>query len=124
LTSAFLLDAQALLWYDVAPDHLSDTVLAVIRGRRNRILVSAMTSLEISIKHRLGKLTEAAALIRDYKASLIRYGFEELPMNSAHALRVAQLESNHPDPFDRVLAAQALELGPPLVTRDPAFDGF
>jgi PIN domain nuclease of toxin-antitoxin system len=81
-----------------------------------------MTALEIAIKYRLGKLPEAAGLIADFETSLLHYGFEELRLSAAHALRT--VGSDHADPFDRVLAAQALELRIPLVTRDPAFEQF
>lgn len=119
-----LLDTHVLLWYDAAPENLSDAVRETLRGRDARVLVSAMTALEIAIKHRLGKLPQADALLAGYEATLARYGFEELPLASAPALRVARIDHAHPDPFDRVLAAQALELDIPLVTRDPVFHGF
>lgn len=119
-----LLDTHVLLWYDFAPGNLSDAARETLRGRDARVLVSAMTALEIAIKHRLGRLPQAAALLTEYEATLARYGFEELPLASAPALRVARIEHAHPDPFDRVLAAQALELDVPLVTRDPVFAGF
>jgi PIN domain nuclease of toxin-antitoxin system len=32
------------------------------------------------------------------------------------------LPLHHKDPFDRLLAAQALELGIPLISRDSVFD--
>jgi PIN domain nuclease of toxin-antitoxin system len=124
LSQTFLLDTHALLWFDLAPGNLSDPALAVMRDRRNRIFVSAMTALEIAIKFRLGKLPQAESLILDYEASLLRYGFEELPLSGAQAARIATLDNFHPDPFGRVLAAQALELKVPLVTRDPVFDTF
>lgn len=98
--------------------------MQAMRDRGNRVLVSAVSALEIAIKYRLGKLPQAEVLVLDYEASLVKYGFEELPMTCSHALRVATLASAHQDPFDRVLAAQALELKIPLVTRDPAFTTF
>lgn len=124
MNSTILVDTHALLWFDLDPARLSDVALAQMRDRRNRVFVSAMTALEIAIKVRLEKLPEAEILLRDYGATLFRYGFEELPLSSSQALRVATLASDHADPFDRVLAAQALELAIPLVTRDPAFTSF
>ena len=124
LSTSFLLDTHALLWFDLAPARVSDAALSVMRDRRNRIMVSAVTAFEIVIKFQVGKLAQAKPLLEDYDATLLRYGFEELPLNSAHALRVLQVGSEHPDPFDRALAAQAMTLGIPLVTRDAAFDRY
>lgn len=121
---AVLLDTHVVLWYDVAPERLSEIALSTIRNRSNRVFVSAITALEIAIKHRLGKLPEADRLMRHYEASLVRYGFEELPLASPAALRVATLDASHADPFDRVLAAQAIQLRIALVTRDEAFASF
>ena len=45
-------------------------------------------------------------------------------MNSAHALKAGGFATAHGDPFDRMLAAQAIIEGVPLVTDDPAFNGF
>src|SRR6266851_707397 len=49
---------------------------------------------------------------------------EELPIRSAHALLAGGFMMNHRDPFDRMLAAQAILEGLPLVTDDPAFSAF
>jgi PIN domain nuclease of toxin-antitoxin system len=42
----------------------------------------------------------------------------------AHAERAGSLDLAHRDPFDRLLAAQALELGIPIATFDQAFQLF
>ena len=48
-------------------------------------------------------------------------GFEELPIRLHHAALLAGLPWHHRDPFDRMLAAQALAEGLTVVTRDRAF---
>jgi PIN domain nuclease of toxin-antitoxin system len=45
-------------------------------------------------------------------------GFVELPVNTAHALEVANLPLIHKDPFDRILIVQAKAEGMVLVTSD------
>jgi PIN domain nuclease of toxin-antitoxin system len=51
-------------------------------------------------------------------------GFIFLGVTPSHAWRVAGLPAHHTDPFDRLLAAQALVEGIPLVTGDPAFGPY
>ncbi|MGZ3708534.1 MAG: type II toxin-antitoxin system VapC family toxin, partial [Bdellovibrionota bacterium] len=44
--------------------------------------------------------------------------FTELPISARHALRVSALPDHHRDPFDRILIAQSLGEGIPLLTAD------
>ena len=47
-----------------------------------------------------------------------------LPIALEHAHRAGSLQGGHRDPFDRLLAAQALAEDIPVVTVDPAFQMF
>lgn len=47
-----------------------------------------------------------------------------LPITLDHADRQAHLPWHHRDPFDRLLAAQALVEGIPLISIDPIFDRY
>ena len=47
-----------------------------------------------------------------------------LAIEHIHALRVEGLPLHHRDPFDRLLVAQAIELGVPILTADPAFTPY
>jgi PIN domain nuclease of toxin-antitoxin system len=53
-----------------------------------------------------------------------RRGFEPAARHAQHALHAGALESNHRDPFDRMLASQAALEGHTLVTSDAAFRSF
>ena len=50
--------------------------------------------------------------------------FIRLAITEDHALRAGTLSGDHRDPFDRMIAAQALVEGVAVVTLDPAFVGF
>ena len=39
-----LLDTHALLWFDVSPERLPEEAAALIRDRRRRVYVSAVTA--------------------------------------------------------------------------------
>ena len=51
-------------------------------------------------------------------------GFVELPIFARPATRAGLLTGPHQDPFDRMLAAQALAGNIPLIGRDTHFDHF
>jgi len=51
-------------------------------------------------------------------------GIELLPIEMADIARVATLPFHHRDPFDRMLAAQALERELTIVSIDEAFDQY
>ena len=121
---AVLLDTHVLLWALVAPDRLSKRVMRLVSDRDTTLLVSAVSAWEISTKYRLNKLSDAADVVVGYADHLRRLGADELPMTSVHALTAGAFEVDHRDPFDRMLAAQALHESVPLATTDPSFAGF
>jgi PIN domain nuclease of toxin-antitoxin system len=119
-----LLDTHAFLWFVDADLRLSPKAKSLIEDPANRKFVSIATCWEIAIKVGLGKLNlgEPAAtfLPRELGVNL----FDILPIELAHATFVATLPHHHRDPFDRMLAAQALIETMPLVSVDAAFDPY
>src|SRR6185437_3323180 len=79
---------------------------------------SVASSWEIAIKVSLGKLTLPRGA--DIAVELARDGFEVLPVDLSHAAAVGELPPYHPDPFDRMLVAQARVEDLTLVTADAA----
>lgn len=120
--TALLLDTHAYVWAVTAPEHLSAPAREAIRASSNSLIVSAATVWEMAIKHRAGKWPEAEPLLADHDAIRSRLGAVALDISSAHARRAGLLSWEHPDPFDRMLAAQAVTEDATLVTRDHAFD--
>jgi PIN domain nuclease of toxin-antitoxin system len=59
-------------------------------------------------------------LLRQHDELCRQLAAEQLPVTSRHAITAGGLSWQHPDPFDRALAAQAIEAGATLVTRDAA----
>ena len=79
-----------------------------------------MASLwEVAIKSGLGRADFSVdpSLLR---RGLLENGYTELTVTGAHAVAVHGLPPIHKDPFDRLLAAQALIEGVTLVTMDEA----
>jgi len=121
--SSILLDTHALIWFDSEPTKLTQKVSRVLRSASTKVFVSPVSVYEIAYKDSKKKLDQATDLVQLLEARLRVYDFEVLPITHKHALRAAQLDWEHRDPFDRIIAAQALIEKCILVTRDSAFVG-
>jgi PIN domain nuclease of toxin-antitoxin system len=120
----YLLDTQVLIWALTEPERLPLAVRQTIEDRRHLLFVSAASAWEIATKWRLGRLRGVEAVIAGFPRHLQRLGAEELPITIEHSLLAGRLPAPHRDPFDRMLAAQALIEGMILITGDPAFHMF
>ncbi len=116
--SGYLLDTHALLWALTDPDRLSPRALEIIGDTGSALAVSAASAWEIATKHRLGRLGQADGLVAAYMKHLSRLGIDELPIAGEHALLAGGMAWDHRDPFDRMIAAQAMIEGFPVVTKD------
>jgi PIN domain nuclease of toxin-antitoxin system len=121
-----LLDTHALLWYVLGDPKLSATAQDLIVDADNEILMSPATYWEIAIKVSIGKLTLNAPYEDFIELCLNRYGFRILPIEPAHTARLVALPypERHKDPFDRLLVAQAVAEGIPIVSSDGALDAY
>ena len=116
--TTYLLDTHVLLWLLGQPDRISPAVLEELGDRRNRLLVSAASAMEVATKARLSRLPGAEGLVTSWERRIEELGAQELPISSAHALHAGEMAWEHRDPFDRLLVAQALAENTVLVTVD------
>jgi len=115
-----LLDTHALLWFQSGDRRMSRAARQAIEADDAELLVSAATVWEMAIKASLGRL-RLSDPVTVYVTEKIGQGYRMLPVSWAHAARVESLPWHHRDPFDRLLAAQALTEGCAFVTRDRVF---
>jgi len=119
-----LLDTHVLLWAALEPQKLTPPQRQGLEDSRNTLLVSAATAWEIATKWRIGKLAQAQAVVENYPLVLNTLAALEVPITGSVARQAGLLEVPHRDPFDRLLAAQALDEALVLVSSDPAFRLF
>ena len=115
-----LLDTHALLWFQAGDRRLSRAARAAMEDEDAELIVSAATVWEMAIKVSLGRL-RLGTTVAAYMTDKVAQGYRLLSISGAHAAQVEELPWHHRDPFDRLLAAQALAEGCPLITRDRAF---
>lgn len=82
-----------------------------------------LSAYELRFKARKGLLPGGDALAADIGATVDRAGFVHLPLTLDHALVAGALPLPHRDPFDRLLAAQAIVEGYSILSADTASDG-
>ncbi len=119
-----LLDTHVLIWALASPNRLPDSVRMRVADRRETLVVSAASAFEIATKHRLGRLPEAAALVHSFDDQVARLGADLIAIEVRHAITAGSLDWTHRDPFDRMLASQAMSEGFELVSADAVFAGL
>ncbi len=116
-----LLDTHVLLWAASDPSQLSSEAREVLEDGANEADASVVSAWEIAIKQSLGKLTLARPAEIWVPDAIKRMTLGVAIVDLGAALRVRSLPWHHRDPFDRLLAAQALDAGYTLVTRNEIF---
>jgi PIN domain nuclease of toxin-antitoxin system len=118
-----LLDTHAFLWAIAGDKRMSQNARRIFVGPSN-LSISIASLWEILIKVQVGKLDiprPAGPYVID---QLAENRIETLPINLDHLLAFERLPMHHRDPFDRILLAQAMEEGWPIMTADPVFKKY
>jgi PIN domain nuclease of toxin-antitoxin system len=113
-----LLDTHALLWFIAGSPDLSSDARTSIEDPANEKLVSIASIWETAIKVSVGKMTLSAPFDDLFPHQLQINGFDLLPIRIEHAAAVSALPFHHRDPFDRLLAAQAIKDNLALASAD------
>ena len=124
MTVRVLLDTHALLWFITDDPQLGRRARATIEEPDMHVLVSTASLWEIAIKHSMGKLPLARSFAETFPAQLDANTFQTLQAEVEHLARLIDLPFHHRDPFDRLIIAQAIVEGLPVLTRDGAFDDY
>jgi PIN domain nuclease of toxin-antitoxin system len=110
-----LADTHALVWAISSPELLSSAALAAFE---NEEIVASVASLwELSLKSGR-KNALLADPVRWWRKYVMDKGVFTLPIRTADVIVLSSLAEIRKDPFDRILVAQSLSEGIPLITRD------
>lgn len=124
MTTPPLLDTHAAVWWATGDSRLS-AVARAHTAAAGGAFVSAATAWELRTKYRLGKLPELRGeLVADLEGVFASHNFRALAITFADGDRAGALPGDPRDPFDRMLAAQALNHGLALVSNDASLDAF
>jgi PIN domain nuclease of toxin-antitoxin system len=123
-----LLDSHVFVWAKCAPDQLSDEARSALIEPANDVFVSLASAWELWIKHARKPLKELAAVLDEGVPGFLRAvqesGMELLSITLDHVATAARLPPAHGDPFDRMIAGQAIADRLTVMTSDPIFSRY
>ena len=120
----YLLDTHTLLWFLQGEKKLSDKARRLIDSPRNSKFLSIVSLWEIAIKVSLGKLVLDKPFERLFPEQLYFNRIEVLDITVDSLIKLTTLPFHHRDPFDRLIIAQALVEGLPIISTDTVFDAY
>ena len=121
--NSLLLDTHAFLWACFAPQRLSNRAREWVTDGGTKVHVSVASLWEIEVKHESGMLQADAKVV---DASMRAMGIAPVAITAEHLRRAAQQWGGQrgKDPFDWMIAAQAVTEGWALVSADEGMGRF
>ena len=113
-----LVDTHVLIWFLTDSDQLSAAQYKKLEAPETQIFVSAVSLFEMTTKARIGKLSLPALFRTTLTEIYATFGFSSLNLTPDHADLAGRLPGTHRDPFDRLLAAQAVVENMAIMTVD------
>lgn len=113
-----LLDTHAFAWALADSRRLSEWVRDLLFDRKNEVLVSVAAAYEITYKRE--RDADLDRLPRDLIAAAETFDFGWVPLHARQAILAASFPKSHKDPWDRLVAAQGLDLTVPIISVDKA----
>jgi len=117
-----LLDTCAFLWLAAEPARLSTAAADAIDDESNERFLSDVTLWEVILKHSVGKLSLPEPPRDWFPKQTAFFDLQPLAIDAEAIFRSGELPDVHRDPFDRLLAAQAIGGSFRFVTVDNVFD--
>lgn len=121
----YLLDTHTLLWVLFDERKLTEKVRKLLLRRDSNVFISSISLWEISLKYAIGKLDLKKKRPDEIPAAAQEMGFNLLDLNAQTTSTFFKLPiDNHKDPFDLMLAWQAIKEGLVLVSCDKTFSDY
>ena len=119
-----LLDTHTIVWVMNDDPRLSPAARSAVASPANPVFASAASIWEAATKFRLGRFPQAALLVDNPRRILESLEIETIDISIEHARLAGSFVGSHKDPFDRMLAAQALLESMTLASIDAVFDSL
>ena len=120
----FLLDTHTFLWMAAEPAMLSAKITGIVQASDNRLLLSAASGWEIALLWHLKRVELPDKPQRFIPEALQKLSVIPLPIGFDAAISAAILPLVHPDPFDRIIIAEALKENVSVLTKDRTFKEY
>ena len=120
----YLLDTNALLWFLDDDKKLSRRARQLIESSSNESFISIVNLWEIAIKTGLGKLDLDKPFEQMFPEQLHLNRIDILDITVNSLIQLTTLPFHHRDPFDRLIIAQGLAEGMPIISVDMVFDAY
>ena len=117
----YLLDTHIFVWMVDKARNIPEHVRDQLREPDQRLFVSSISAVEVANKIRIGEWDGARQLSASWSEQLANVGADDIALTTAHGILAGSLDWPHRDPFDRMLAAQALIGNLTFVTADKVF---
>ena len=115
----FLIDTHTFLWYLMKPENLSASARKLISDSTNEIHISYVSFWELSLKYSLGKLELYDIKPEDFPKLSVRFDLKRIAISENDVTTFHQLlPALHKDPFDRMIAWQAITRNLTLLSKD------
>ncbi|HCE43372.1 MAG TPA: PIN domain nuclease [Lentisphaeria bacterium] len=120
-----IIDTHALIWAAMDTGKLSDAARTNIIDRKNNVHVSVVSFFEISLKYSMGRLELKGILPDDFPEISSEMGFSIQELSAETVSTFYKLpKTDNKDPFDRLIAWEAIRSGMVLVSRDKGFESY
>ena len=111
-----LIDSHTFLWSTREEHRLSSRARDIMEDSTNQLCLSIATAWELALKlDKLRLLDQFEVLM---SRAINELGMTILAIEMRHIIQSGRLPYHHRDPFDRILVAQAILEGIPILTGD------
>ena len=119
-----LLDTCTFIWLCSEPEKLSNSAAVALDDLSNDRALSLASVWEITLKYHSGKLPLPEQPDRWIEDQLRLQDTDVLPLQRTTLYQAGALPAIHKDPFDRVIAADALQRNLRIVGPDTPFKAY
>lgn len=120
----YLIDTNAWIGFFEGSEDFGDAARVLMSNEPEKCFVSMAGIWEASIKIGIGKLKLPYDMRSDLPRLLEENGFGLLPISFEDATGAMDLPRHHGDPFDRLMAVQAVLRSMHVVSRDAIFESY